>query len=169
MGRQSKSPAYGDPGGRVIPTHALAVNGRTWMEIQSIEKGEENDLTKLMSRVDGSKIYSLILWKLPDGKSIDQTSPKRDATEYMQCAGSADRMTVEVRRLKGKKFEHFVVGRAPNNGGNPEKRETIHWESVETVVAPNEVFSSAEAAELFRSYYRTGWVPSSYVLRPLSI
>lgn len=155
-----------DPGGRVIPTHALAVNGTTWMEVHSIDKGEEHDLTRMLSRVDGTEIYSLILWRLPDGKSIDETSPKRDATEYIQCAGSADRMTVEVRRLNGAKYEHFVIGRAPN-GHNPGK-ETIHWDGVDTVVAPNEVFSAGEAADLFLSYYRTGWVPSNYVLRPLS-
>jgi len=47
--------------------------------------------------------------------------------------------------------------------------ETIHREEVDTVVASSEIFSADEAAELFRSYYTTGWVPSSYVLRLLSI
>jgi hypothetical protein len=138
------------------------------MEVQAIDKGEENDISKMMGRVDGSKIYSLVFWRLPAGKSLDETNPDREATEYIQCAGSTDRLTVEVRRLTGQKVEHFVVGRA-SNGGNPEKKETIHWDSVDTVVAPNEVFSAAEAAELFRSYYRTGWVPANYVLRPLSL
>jgi hypothetical protein len=68
----------------------------------------------------------------------------------------------------GGKYEHFVVGRAPN-GKNRGNKETIHWEDVDTVVAPNEIFSADEAAELFRSYYATGWVPSSYILRLLSI
>jgi hypothetical protein len=77
-------------------------------------------------------------------------------------------MTVEVRRFNGDEYEHFVVGRAPH-GEKPGREETIHWEDVETVVAPNEVFAADEAAELFLSYRRTGWVPSSYVLRPLSV
>lgn len=75
-------------------------------------------------------------------------------------------MSLEVRRMKeGEAPEHFVVGHAPN-GGNPEKTETINWDSNEMVVAANEVFAAAEAAELFKSYGRTGWVPSTYVIRP---
>jgi hypothetical protein len=137
------------------------------MDVQGLGKGEDDDISRMLSRVDGTKIYSLLLWRLPAGKSLDETSPKRDAIEYIQCAGSVDRLTVEVRRLTGQKVEHFVIGRAPN-GGNPAKKETIHWDSAESVVAPHEVFSAAETAELFRSYYRTGWVPPSYVLRPLA-
>ncbi len=138
------------------------------MDVHSIDKGEANDIGATLARLDGTKFYSLLLWKLPPGKSLDDVSPDEDANEYIQCAGSADRMTVEVRRLKGGTYEQFVVGRAPN-GESPEKKETIHWEKVDTVVARNEIFSADEAAELFRSYYTTGWVPSRYILRLLSI
>ena len=150
----------------MIPTHALGINGTTWMDLQEIDKGKVHDFTKMLQRLDGNELYSLILWKLPPGKSLDEAAPKRNATEYIQSAGSADRMTVEVRRKNGAGVEHFVVGRP--NGGNTGKRETIHWDSAETVVAPNEVFDATEAAELFTSYHRTGWVPSNYVLRPTS-
>jgi hypothetical protein len=144
------------------------MNGDTWMDVHSIEKGEADDIRASLRRLDGTKGYSLLLWKLPPGKTLYDVSPDEDAQEYIQCAGSADRMTVEVRRKNGGKYEHFVVGRSPN-GHNPGKEETIHWDGVDTVVAPNEVFSADEAAELFLSYYRTGWVPSNYVLRLLSI
>jgi len=144
------------------------MNGRTWMDVHSIDKGETNDIGATLARLDGTKFYSLLLWKLPPDKSLDDVSPDEDANEYIQCAGSADRMTVEVRRLKGGTYEQFVVGRTPNSE-SPGKEETIHWEEVDTVVAPNEIFSADEAAELFRSYYTTGWVPSIYVLRLLSI
>jgi hypothetical protein len=133
-----------------------------------IDRGEENDIAKMLRRLDGSRSFSLLLWKLPPGKSLDETNPFRDANAYIQCAGAADRMTVEVRRPAGGNYEHFVVGRGPN-GENRGIEETIHWDGVETVVTPNEVFSAEEAAELFHSYYRTGWVPSSYVLRLLSL
>ena len=151
----------------MIPTHAIYVNGDTWMDIQTVDNGVLDDFTRRLRRLDGTNLYSLLLWKLPPGKSLYDTSPDEDANDYIQVAGSADRMTVEVRRLNGGKVEHFVLGRAPN-GHNPGKRETIHWDDVETVVAPHEVFTADEAAELFVSYYRTGWVPSKYVLRPLS-
>jgi hypothetical protein len=143
------------------------MNGDTWMDVHSIERGEADDIRATLHRLDGIKGYSLLLWKLPPGKTLYDVSPDEDAQEYIQCAGSADRMTVEVRRLNGDNYEHFVVGRAPN-GQDHGKEETIHWDDVNTVVAPNEVFSADEAADIFLSYYRTGSVPSSYVLRPLS-
>jgi hypothetical protein len=152
----------------MIPTHAVYVNGRTWMAGPGIDRGEENDIAKMLGRLDGSRSFSLLLWKLPPGKHLDETNPGRDANEYIQCAGSAERMTVEVRRLAGGTYEHFVVGRGPN-GENRGIEETIDWDGVKTLVAPNEVFSAEEAAELFHSYYRTGWVPSRYVLRLLSL
>jgi hypothetical protein len=151
----------------VTETHALLMNGDTWFYRPSIDKGVADDIGAMLHRMDGAKFYSLLLWKLPPSKSLDDVSPFEDANEYIQCAGMAERMTVEVRRLEGDKYEHFVVGRAPQSE-NPAQKETIHWEDVDTVVAPNEVFSADEAAELFLSYHRTGWVASSYVLRPLS-
>jgi hypothetical protein len=151
----------------VIPTHAVCVNGNTWMDVQAIDRGEVDDIANMLGRLDGSKLFSLLLWKLPPGKSLDETKPRRDSTEYIQCAGSADRMTVEVRRVTGGNAEHFVVGHGPN-GENRGIEETIDWDGVATVIAPNEVFSAEGAAELFFSYYRTGWLPSKYVLRPLS-
>jgi hypothetical protein len=134
--------------------------------VHRTDRGEGDDFTRILKRLDGSKIFSLILWKLPEGKSLDDTSPKRDANEYMQVAGSADRMTVEVRRIRAGNVEHYVVGHSPN-GAEQGQTETIHWDSVDTIVAPNEVFSAAESARLFDTYYRTDWVPSDYVLRPI--
>jgi hypothetical protein len=91
------------------------MNGRTWMAVHSIDRGEANDIGATLARLDGTKFYSLLLWKLPPGKSLYDVSPDEDANEYVQCAGSADRMTVEVRRLKGDMYEQFVVGPAPNS------------------------------------------------------
>ena len=85
----------------MIPTHALAINGTTWMDLQEVGKGELDDLDRFLHRLDGNKLYSLILWKMPAGKHLDEVDPDTDAEEYIQCAGSADRMTVEVRRKNG--------------------------------------------------------------------
>lgn len=136
------------------------------MDLQTVDNGLLDDFTRRLRRLDGTKLFSLLLWKLPPGKSLDETSPDEEANEYIQCAGAADRMTCEVRRSNGGKYEHFVVGRA--NGDNRGDKETIHWNDVDTAVAPNEALSADEAAELFVSFYRTGWVPSKYVLRALS-
>jgi len=151
-----------------VKTHALLMNGRTWGDAQPLERGGGDDIGRMLRNFDGTMAFALLLWKLPPGKRLDDVkSPDEAANEYIQCAGSADRMTCEVRRLRGGQYEHLVLGHAPD-GDNLGNKETIHWDDVETLVAPNEVFSADEAAELFLSYYRTGWVPSKYVLRPVS-
>ena len=150
-----------------MKTHALLMNGRTWGDAQPLERGGGDEISRTLHRFDGTEAFALLLGKLPPGKRLDDVSPDKEANEYIQCAGSADRMTCEVRRSNGGKYEHFVVGHAPN--GDPlGNEETIDWDDVKTVVASNEVFSADEAAGLFLSYYRTGWVPSRYVLRRLS-
>ena len=136
------------------------------MSGQGIDKGELHDITKMVARIDGSKLYSLLLWKLPSGKELDDTNPEEEANEYIQCAGSAERMTVEVRRIVSGKVEHYVVGRPPN-GANRSPEETIRWGGHDIAVHANEVFTAREAAELFLSYYRTEWIPVAYALRPI--
>jgi hypothetical protein len=59
------------------------MNGRTWMDIHSINKGEANDIGATLARLDGTKFYSLLLWKLPPSKSLDDVSPDEDANEYI--------------------------------------------------------------------------------------
>ncbi len=43
------------------------MNGRTWMDVHSIDDGEANDIGATLARLDGIKLYSLLLWKLPPG------------------------------------------------------------------------------------------------------
>ena len=136
------------------------------MHVQMTDRGKVNDITKMLLRLDGSQVYTLILWRLPTGKSLDEISLIRDVTEYVQCVGSADRMRLDARRTKDGAPEQFVLGHVPN-GGNPDQTETIYGGGIEVDVASNEVFAAAEAAEIFISYGRTGWVPSTYLLRPL--
>ena len=53
----------------------------------------------------------MILWRMPDGKALDETDADRDAHEYIQCAGSAERMTVEIREVVEGRAQQFAVGR----------------------------------------------------------
>ena len=34
----------------MIPTHALGINGTTWMDLQEIDNGAVHDLTKMLQR-----------------------------------------------------------------------------------------------------------------------
>ena len=37
------------------------------MDVHSIDDGEANDIGATLARLDGIKLYSLLLWKLPPG------------------------------------------------------------------------------------------------------
>src|SRR4029077_11440221 len=113
-----------------LKTHAVLMNGRTWGDAQPLESGGVDDIRRMLHNFDGTKAFSLLLWKLPAGKRLDDVkSPDKEADEYIQCAGSADRMTCEVRRSFGGEHEHFVVGHAPN-GDRLGSEETINWDDM---------------------------------------
>jgi len=149
-------------------THAVCVNGRTWYTIGVAGRSNADQIRETLARLDGTSFYALLLWELPPGRELGQTSPKRDAVEYSQCAGMAERMTIEVRRLSNRNAEQFVVGRT-TSVSDPKMTETVRWDAFETMVAPSEVFNAAEAARVFDAYLRTGWVPESYNLRRMTL
>ena len=121
----------------------------------------------MLHRLDGIERFSFILWRLPEGRPLDQTSPETEATEYMQSAGSFREMTVEVRRIGESGPEHLVVGRPRNWVDDPDEPVTITWSEHEVVVARHEVFTADAATPLFAAYYKTGSVLPPYSLRPL--
>lgn len=152
----------------MIATHAYSVNGQAWSELQDSFGPPSEELKGLLSRLDGVERYSLILWALPEGKYLDETSPADDAREYLQCAGKAERLVVEIRRIVDGKPQQYVIGR-PAGSTSSEADEEVHWSNFMTLVHENEVFDAIEAADLFASYYETGEVPAQYVERPLTL
>jgi hypothetical protein len=113
--------------------------------------------------------YSLSLWRLPEGVPFDRVDLVAWPREYVQAAGSADGMTVEVRRLGEPGQRHYVVGRAGRDTSAPPVEVVIPWNGCETGAYSTEVFSAAEAAEVFTQYYDTGQVPDTFRLRPLPL
>jgi hypothetical protein len=152
----------------MTPTHVTCTNGAFWMELDDAYRPIPDQIARLLGILDGTERYSLLLWKLPEGADFRDVDLD-DANEYMQCAGSADKMTVEVRRITDSGPEQFVVGRPQGSAEPEESAVTINWNKHHLVVAPNEVFAAPEAAALFVEYYETGWVPSSYSLRRLNL
>jgi len=129
---------------------------------------EIDQIRRLLAGLDGSDRYSLVLWRLPAGRQLDEADPDSKAREYIQAAGSADRMTVEVRRLTSHGPEQFVVGRtAPSSPSDP--LIELRWSGYTTQVYPSEVFDATEATDLFDSYRATDWIPSKYSLRRLDV
>lgn len=146
----------------MIASHAYSLNGRTWMELQDSFGSPEEELHDVLGRLDGCKRYSLILWRLPEGKRLDETSPDNEALEYLQCAGSARHMIVEMSRLIDGQRASFLISR-PVLSEADDSKEEVHWSDFVAVVRRSDVFDSSEAGRIFSVFYRTGSVPSEYV------
>jgi hypothetical protein len=152
----------------MIATHAVTMNGSFSGELKNPDLSIEDEIRRVLSSLDGADIFAISLWELPAGKELDQVNHKRWPVEYIQCAGTADRMTVEVRRLESKQAHQFVVAAS---GEEVPATELIQWDAGRhsTKLRPSEVMSWEEAAELFIAYYETGAVPPKYHLRELSL
>ena len=149
-------------------THALTMNGRIHGELKDPFDAPEEVLKKRLALLDGTNRYSLSLWRLPGGVPFDRVDLAKWPQEYIQVAGSRERMTVEVRRYEDEVLRQYVVGHAERCEPSIAE-EVILWNGYEARVRANEVFDAAAAADLFAAYYATGSIPNAYSLRPLDL
>lgn len=153
-----------------IATHALTMNGHISGELRDPNDPPEVVIRKRLSLLDGSRRFALMLWAIPGQVDIDEVDYSREPEQYIQTAGARERMSVEVRRMEANGPSQYVVGhRVPPSEEEEFPTEVIRWDEAQTTVRPSEVFHAAEVADLFISYYRTGWVPASYTLRKLDL
>lgn len=150
----------------MIATHALTMNGRINGELKDTFGSVADELRHRLSRLDGVDRYSLILWALPPGVPLDQVDLSSWPEDYIQCAGSAERMTIELRKVIDGMPHQYVIGR-PADSGRQSAEEIIAWDGVETSVQSHEIFDVAQAAELFYYYYKNADSPDSYTRRTL--
>lgn len=152
----------------MIATHAVQIDGRTWMELKPTFDTEMDGVSRLLSRMDGREHFSLVLWRLPNGRHFADTDPDKEAKEYIQAAGSSEQMSLEVRRSSKEGADQLVIGR-PAKTPLPNPSTDLHWSDYTLRVHPHELFGAPEAVALFDSYFRTGSVPPGYTLRKLNL
>lgn len=84
-------------------------------------------------------------WHHPETKFFEDVDAHSD--EYLQCVGSAQALTVEMRVKSGPGYDHWVLATAPAIG---DKDHTITWDDdFSTQVHAEEVFTSEQAAPHF--------------------
>jgi hypothetical protein len=153
--------------GMTTTHHAVTASGDLSFELIDPIAEARDRLRRMLSRMDGKDSYSFVLWALPPGKRLDQVDETM-ASEYIQCAGSSDAMTVEIRTGVGTDATQYVVGRSSvDRSGQPDV--TIPWDGYVATVYPDELFTADEASELFGHYLVHATVPSEYTLRPLDL
>lgn len=149
-------------------THALTMNGRIHVELKDRLDSPEEVLRKRLALLDGTTRYSLSLWRLPDGLPLDRVDLTRWPQEYVQAAGSRERLAVEVRRLEEGGPRQLVAGR-PGPVDAAAADVAIPWDGHVLRVLPSEVFGADEAADLFVAYYDTGTMPDGRALRRIEV
>ena len=136
------------------------------MLLKPREGTEEDELRSLSGRLDGEKLFALMLCSLPPGVSFDLVDRDTWPQSFIQAAGSNDRMTIEVREAAGGMVQHYVIGR-PSNADRGRHDEVITWNGCETVVMPDRVLDSNDARAVFVAYYPAGSTRAPYTLRPM--
>lgn len=151
----------------MIPTHAFTMNGRSNWDLQDGVRPVHDEIRHMVRRLNGNERFSLAIWKLPAGVSLAGVDLNEDRS-YIQCGGTAERMSVELRTVDDGVVRQEVVGRpvAETPPGDP-KEEVPFGGGYGVRVYPNEVFDADEAGDLFISYYESGDVPAGYTKRLL--
>jgi hypothetical protein len=136
----------------VKPTHALTINGQTSFELSDVVKPAADVLARSIGLLDGERKFALLLWRLPVDRTLDEIDLKTEPVEYLQCAGSASRLTIEVSESDdGIGVRQYVLGTADALSADPPTEE-IRWQDHTAEVYSSEVFDSSQAIEIF-SYY----------------
>lgn len=114
--------------------------------------------------------WYVILFALPDGLTYDQMRKEKiGATEYVQAAGTAVKMAVEICKLGGEQWGaswvRYGIGR--QHEGTAPVDVVLELPLGPEMISAPEVFAAEEAAQIFMSYYKTGEIPDEYMLRPI--
>lgn len=150
-------------------THIAQMNGSSRGPLVDSIRPYVDQIRFSLGRMNGSSFWAYSLWRAPDGADLLADIPLSE--DYLQSAGTADAMTVEVRVVDADGTAHqFTVGKS---GGDPAagRTEIIRWDDGHhsTTVHPHEVFTADEAADIFHAYFVTDEIPAPYVLRELDL
>lgn len=150
-------------------THVTQSNGFSRGPLIDSIRPYEDQLRFSLGRMNGTSFWAYSLWRAPEGADLLDDIPLSES--YLQCAGSAEALTIEVRALDEEGVPHqWVVGKPGEvPGGSP--TEVVRWDDgrYSTTVHPSEVFTAAEAGDVVVAYFLTDAVPLQCTLRPLDL
>lgn len=152
----------------LISTHDYQVlyeTERTNISVDLSRAHHRGRMGQHLSDMNGTDPWAVILSARPPRGVPDDLSTLR----YIQAAGTATAMVVELCQPGGSEIGavsvRSVIGH-PHTGLDERDVEIILPRGIETI-AQHEVFTAAEAADMFESFYRTDSIGGGYVLRPV--
>jgi hypothetical protein len=150
-----------------IDTHVMEYDGGELIVVFDNHR-DISKFSRVLRGFDGAKQFALSLWALPPGMDNRQAKAAGLDREYIQAAGRADAMTVEICQAGGQQWGvdwvRYVIGH-PGDDAAARDVPIVLPASTEMRSAA-EIFDADEAAELFFSYYKTGDIPAGYTKRP---
>lgn len=149
--------------------HVLSTNGSSMTSFPRHREDAAEQLAGSFARMDGDRLFAFILWAIPGDATFDDGGKVvLESPTYIQCAGRAEAMTVEMREMADNgQLRHYVLGRSAQAPGD--RDVTISWRSASTRVYQNEKWTSDDAAGLFISYWKTGTVPPDVHRRQINV
>lgn len=145
----------------------LQTNGSSSTAFPHPTDDPDDKLRGAFGRMDGDRLFAFLLWEVPGDRRFDDGLRGVEPLSFIQCAGSADALAVEVREPDAEGgYVLSTLGRADEEAG-PQDVE-IRWRGSSTTVFRNERWSSDDAAGLFLQYWRGGGaVPDNVTKRAL--
>jgi len=143
------------------------LNSRSTDPLLDYRRGYRDELLAQLRRMNGTTRWSVALWPIPPRVRTWNGIWRKwsSAESYLQCAGTADAMVIELREhYDDGTFDHFAVVR-PEPAGSGDV--VVRWTGEEMTVPAAEAFAAEEAAEVFLAYARTLRPPAEYGLRRL--
>jgi len=151
-------------------TFAKTVNDTSSAFLTDLSRSYLDQLRHDLGRMRGVDQFAYCVWAVPPRVRTWRGLYRKQGsiTDYLQSAGSASAMTVELRATQDDgSVDHWVVGKPGGSpSGAPDAR--VRWrDDLEEVVRPHEVFTSEEAARVYFSYLMTLRPPEGCTLRRL--
>jgi hypothetical protein len=91
-----------------------------------------------------------------------------DSRSYIQCAGSQEELTIEIRESKDTTFSHYVVGKGEVKSALRTVWQVINCRAGPIRVHENEVLKLTDALNTFRSFYSKSMLSTEYKKRNVS-
>lgn len=151
----------------LAPTHTVQVHGEsgTGSSAQLAREHHRGRMGHHLASLNGSDPWAVVLSALPPAGMEEDPS----TLSYLQAAGSVDAMVLEICLPGGEEpgivATRYVLGH-PHAGEDPRDVEIRLPRSTERV-GRHEVFTAAEASEIFERFYRTDTIGDGCALRPV--
>lgn len=154
------------------PTHVEMINGSRRGVLLERDGSYQEQLRFRLNQMNGASHWAYCVWYVTG--ELDPLNPKtwdEGQDEYIQCAGSAEAMTVEIRIIdEDGAVRHYVIGKAVKElTGQP--TEVITWDNgrFSTKVFPHEVLTVDEATAIFYQCAFENGITGPYVAREIKV